>query len=158
MPRVRLAVIALLVVLAGCTGVPGDATTTDDPGAGPTTELTTEPTTELTTESTTDTTTVDGTEPHTAQGTSHIDTHLVVDPQTGVDNVTVTLGTGGNAETHPVEVGYLDLTREIHERGHGVQVVVERGNETVFNQTVYGYQYYRVTVSETDTSVTQTVV
>jgi hypothetical protein len=158
MPRVRLVAIALLVVVAGCTGFSGDTTTTDDPDAGPTTELTTEPTTALTTEPTSDTSTADGTEPHTAEGTSHIDTHLVVDPQTGVDNVTVTLGTGENAETYPVEAGYLDLTREIHERGHEVPVVVVRGNETVFEQTVYGYQYYHVSISENDTSVSQTVV
>lgn len=152
MPRVRIAAIALLVALAGCTGVTGDAPGIDDPDAGPTTEVTTELTTELTTEPTTDTTTADGTEPHTAEGTSHIDTHLLVSAGRDVDTVTVTLGTGEEAQQYPVS-GSVDLTREIHDRGHDVPVVVERGNETVFERTVYGYESYELVVYENDTRV-----
>lgn len=129
----RVAAVALLVAVAGCAGLSGDP------------ETTTAPTSESTTE------------PHTAQGTSHASEHLLVSTSSGVDNVTVTLGTAGSAETYAVD-GSIDLTRAVHERGHDVRVVVERGNETVFDRTVREYQYWEVHVTENATRVSQLVV
>ncbi|MFB6268325.1 MAG: hypothetical protein ABEH83_00160 [Halobacterium sp.] len=146
MPLARVLAVLLLVSVAGCTGLSGSDTTTA--GTTSTTDVT----------SSTPTTERQGTEPHTAVGTSHTDTHLVVHDHTESGNVTVTLGAGSDAATYDVEDGSLDLTREIHDRGHDVRVVVERGNETVFDQVVRKYQFWEVTVRDNDTSVTQTVV
>lgn len=141
----RVLALALLVVLAGCTGA---GTTGDGPTTAPTTE------------STTTTTGGSTTGPHTAVGTSHIDDHLGVRASFGVDDVTVTLAPGtDDAASYDLDEGEtLDLTREIHERGHAVRVVVERGDEVVFEATVHGYQSYDVTVDANDTRVTETVV
>lgn len=131
-------VLALLVALAGCTGVGvpgGDATTA---------------------ETTVDTTT---TEPHTAQGTSHIGSHLSVRATHNVENVTVTLAPDGDTETFEIEPGpERSVTREIQERGHDVRVVVERGDETVFDREIQGYQSFELTVYENETRRTQSVV
>ena len=137
----RVLALALLVVLAGCTG----AGTT---GAAPTTAPTTTPTTDSTTA------------PHTAVGTSHIDDHFGVRAASDVDNVAATLAPGADdATSYTLNASErLDLTREIHDRGHGVRVVVERGDEVVFEATVRGYQSYDVTVEDNDTRVTETVV
>ncbi|MFC3478688.1 hypothetical protein [Halobacterium litoreum] len=139
----RVVAVALLVAVAGCTGLGGsDTTTTVD-------ETTVETT------GTTDATT----EPHTAVGTSHIDRHLSVRASYGAGNVTVTLAPDGDTETYVVEEGdRLSLTREIHDRGHGVPVVVERGGEVVFNATVEDYEYYEVVVDENDTRVSSAMV
>jgi hypothetical protein len=135
-PR-RTLLLALLVALAGCTGVgvpSGDSTTA---------------------ETTADTTT----EPHTAQGTSHIGSHLSVRAAHDVENVTVTLAPGGDASTFEVEPGpEHSLTREIHERGHDVRGVAARGDETVFDREIQGYQSFELTVYENDTRRTQSVV
>lgn len=153
MSPTRIAAVVLLVAIAGCTGfgpAGGDGTT------APTTEPTTVPTTAPTAEPTTSETT----EPHTAVGTSHISTHLVVRASSGVENVTVTLSPGGGtSETYDVPAGdELDLTREIHDRGHDVRVVVDRGSERVFDEAVLGYEYYEVVVDENDTRVEHAVV
>lgn len=164
MSPTRIAAVVLLVVVAGCAGLSGDPGTT----TAPTTEPTTLPTTESTDDSTTELPTSDSmsdstsdstptTEPHTAHGTSHTSTHLVVDNRTTGENVTVTLGTGAGATTYDV-VDSADLTREVHDRGHDVEVVVERGDETVFEETVRGYEYYEVAVYENDTSTSYVVV
>lgn len=152
-PR-RTLLLALLVVLAGCTGAGapggGDGTATTGTTADATTSTT--PTTETTT-------TADTTEPHTAQGTSHAGRHLSVRASYGVENVTVTLAPDGEAADFDVDAGAeRSFTREIHDRGHDVQVVVERGDEVVFDQVVRDYQYYQLTVYENETSVTQSVV
>lgn len=147
MSRARIAAIALLVGLAGCTGVsPADGGTT----TAPTADTTTVPTTETTTSTT---------EPHTARGTSHTSTHFVVSASLNVGNLTVTLAPDGDSETYSLDAGdELDLTREIHERGHDVRVVVERGEETVFERSILGYEYYDVTVYENQTDVEYAVV
>lgn len=139
-PR-RTLLLALLVALAGCTGAsaPGG-------GDGATTVTTTETTTATT-------------EPHTAQGTSHAGSHLAVRASFGVENVTVTLAPGGEASSYVVDEGAeRSFTQEIHDRGHDVQVVVERDGEVVFDKVVRDYQYYQLTVRENETSVTQSVV
>lgn len=124
----------LLVAAAGCAGVtsqPGYRTTTGEPTA----------------------------EPHTAVGTSHIDRHLTVSAHVNAGNVTVTLAPNGSSETYAVEPGDpVSLTREIHDRGHDVRVVVERDGEVVFDTTVRGYASYDVTVTENDTRVTEAMV
>ena len=153
-PRRALAV-ALLVALAGCTGV---GTTGGDTTTGPTTPLTTSQASETT--KNTDTTTADSTtEPHTAVGTSHHSNHFSVRTGFGVENLTVTLAPDGDSETFTVSEGdELDLTHEIHERGHDVRVVVERGDEVVFDRPVYDYENYGLTVYEDDVSVDYSVV
>jgi hypothetical protein len=130
-------VVALLVALAGCTGVgvpSGDATTAE--------------------------TTVDNTtEPHTAQGTSHIGSHLSVRSVHNIENVTVTLAPGGETETFEIEPGpECSFTREIHERGHDVRVVVERGGETVFDREIEAYESFELFVYENKTELSQSVV
>ncbi|WP_232701204.1 hypothetical protein [Halobacterium wangiae] len=146
----RVLALALLVALAGCTGA---GTVGEDSTTASTTDPTTVPTTGTTT-------TTDSTEPHTAVGTSHINDHFSVLAVHGVDNVTVTLAPGRDGEqTYNLEAGeQLDLTREIHDRDHGVWVVVERGMEVVFEARIQGYQSYDVTVEANDTRVTETVV
>lgn len=165
-PTRSAAALALLVAVAGCTGLSGDAGTTPpatEPGAGATTAPTTDPvTTDPTTASTADSATNaggDATEPHTASGTSHTSSHLGVRAAAGVENVTVTLAPNGSTATHSLEsTGYVDLTHAIHARGHGVRVVVERGDETVFDQTVHGYEDWTVTAYENRTDVEYVVV
>jgi hypothetical protein len=138
-PR-RTLLLVLLVALAGCTG-------TGMPGDGEDGTLTT------------DATTADTTEPHTAQGTSHAGDHFSVRAIYGAGNVTVTLAPDGDTARFEVDDGAeRSLTREIHDRGHDVRVVVERDGEVVFDQSVSGYQYYELTVYENETSVTQSVV
>jgi hypothetical protein len=152
MSLARITATALLVVVAGCTGANpagGDTTT------APTPDTTTVPTTQTDTATPTDSTTP----PHTAKGTSHTATHFVVSAGANVDNVTVTLAPDGDSETYELDAADdLDLTREIHERGHDVRVVVERGDETVFDESVLGYEYYDVTVYENETNVEHAVV
>ena len=160
----RAVLLTLLVVLAGCTGVnPGGDT--DDATTGlpsDTTELptgTTERPTKTTDQSTDAGTPGRTTEPHTGVGTSHAPEHFSVRAGAEVQNVTVTLAPNGDTETHHLDAGsQLDLTREIHDRGHGTTVVVERGNETVFDETIAGYEFYRLAVYENETSVQQGVV
>lgn len=154
----RGVVLVLLVVLAGCTGVsPGGASDPTSEAPSSTTELPSS-TTELPT-STTPATTDQTTAPHTGVGTSHAPEHFSVRAGAEVPNVTVTLAPNADTETYRLDAGsQLDLTREIHNRGHEVQVVVERGNETVFDQTVYGYESYDVVVYENDTRVTMAEV
>jgi len=138
-PR-RTLLLALLVALAGCTGA-------GVPGAGDDESATTETAVGTTTE------------PHTARGTSHIGSHLSVRAAHDVEDVTVTLAPDGDAATYGVEPGpERSFTREIHERGHDVRVVVERGDETVFDREIQGYQSFELTVHENETSVTQSVV
>jgi len=136
------------VVLAGCAGVgPPDS------GNGPTASAPT------TGDATTPGTTPDTTEPHTARGTSHAGEHLDVRVSYGVEDVTVTVAPDGDRSQFELSAGdQRSVTRPIHDRGHGVRVVVERDGTVVFDETVAGYQYYRLTVSENDTSVTLTVV
>lgn len=159
----RAIALALLVMFAGCIGA-----SPDDVGASdPTTELPTS-TTELptsTTQQPTDETTTDGattdqtTEPHTGVGTSHSSNHFTVRAGAEAQNVTVTLAPNGDSDTYPLDAGtQRDLTREIHDRGHDVRVVVERGSETVFDQTIYGYESVDLTVDENDTRVSQAEV
>jgi hypothetical protein len=152
MSLARITAIALLVVVAGCTGAgPTDGGTT----TAPTTDSTTVPTTQTATATPADSTTP----PHTAKGTSHTATHFVASAGANVDEVTVTLAPDGDNETYELEAAdELDLTREIHERGHDVRVVVERGDETVFDQSILGYEYYDVTVYEDQTNVEYAVV
>lgn len=77
----------------------------------------------------------------------------------GVENVSVTLAPDGDAATYEVAPGSeVDLTQVIHDHGHDVRVVVERGDETVYDETVAEYEYHKVTVSENDTDVTMAVV
>lgn len=142
MSPTRIAAVALLVAVAGCTGLaPTDGTeTTVPPTEQPTTQ---QPTTGL----------------HTAEGTSHIGEHLTVRASAGIENVTVTLAPDGDAENREVAAGAeVDLTREVHDRGHDVRVVVERGGEVVFDEQVRAYEYYDVVVYENDTSVDYVVV
>lgn len=148
MPPTRIAVVVLLVAVAGCTGLaPTDGAETTAPATAPTTELTTEqPTTETT-------------QPHTGVGTSHAPTHLTVRAGAGVENVTVTLAPGGDDATYEVPAGReVDLTREVHDRGHDVHVVVERGGEVVYEADVLEYEYHDVVVRGNDTDVTMSVV
>ena len=151
----RAVLLVLLVVLAGCTGVSPGGEAND-----PTTELPTRTTDKPIDDSTTDTRTSAGTtEPHTGVGTSHISEHFSIRAGAEVSNVTVTVAPNGSSETHRLDTGeQLDLTREIHDRGHDVTVVVERGTETVFDQTVQGYEYYEIAVYENETDVQQAVV
>ena len=145
-PR-RTLLLALLVVLAGCTGA-------GLPGGGGDSATTTEATTTDPTETATDTT-----EPHTARGTSHAGSHLSVRALFGAGDLTVTLAPDGDAASFEVDEGAeRSFAREIHDRGHDVRVVVERGDEVVFDQVVRDYQSYRLTVGENETSVTQTEV
>lgn len=148
----RAVLLVLLVMLAGCTGVsPGDTETTELP-----TSTTEQPVDDPTTD---DETTSQTTEPHTGVGTSHAPEHFSVRAGAEVPNVTVTLAPNADTETHRLDAGrQLDLTREIHDRGHGTTVVVKRGNETVFDETIAGYEYYELTVYENETSVQQGVV
>lgn len=152
MSLARITAIALLVAVAGCTGAgPADGGTT----TAPTTDPTTVPSTQTDTTTYTDSTT----EPHTAKGTSHTATHFVVSTGAYVDNLTVTLAPDGDSESYELDAAdELDLTREIHERGHDVRVVLERGDETVFDQSILGYEYYDVTVYENQTNVEYAVV
>jgi hypothetical protein len=77
----------------------------------------------------------------------------------GVENVTVTLAPNGETSSFDVDPGpKRSFTREIHDRGHDVRVVVERDGEVVFDRTVRNYQYYQLAVQENGTSVTQSVV
>jgi len=141
----RTVLLALLVVLAGCTGV----TPSDSPD-----QRTTDATTPVDTVTTTETT-----EPHTGVGTSHASSHFVMRAHAGVENVTVTLAPDGDTSTAEIEPGpEHSFTRAIHDRGHDVRVVVERDGEVVFDQTVREYEYHEVTVQENETSVTQSVV
>lgn len=99
------------------------------------------------------------TAPHTHRGTSHHAYHLEVRAQFDLDNVTVTLAPSGGSATYQLDAGeQRSFTHEIHNRGHGVRVVVERGDEVVFEQTIHDYEFYQVTVRENETSVTQSVV
>ena len=162
----RAICLALLVVLAGCTGVsPGNGAPSGpaNDATDSTTELPTGTTgrpTETTDDGTTERPTDGGTtEPHTGVGTSHAPEHFSVRAGFNAENVTVTLAPDSDSETYALDAGaQLDLTREIHERGHDVRVVVERGNETVFDQTVLGYEYYDITVYQNDTSVEHAMV
>lgn len=154
MSAIRLVVVVLLVVVAGCTGsgVSGDDTTA---------ELTTEQTTGETTGSSTGETTEPsaGTDQHTGHGTSHAPAHLTVRAAAGLDNVTVTLSPDGDAGTYEVPGGEeLELTREVHDRGHDVRVVVERGDEVVYDETVLEYEHHRIRVHENDTDVSMGMV
>ncbi len=144
MSPTRIAAVALLVAVAGCTGLaPTDGAGTTAPATAPTTE---EPTAETT-------------QPHTGVGTSHAPDHLTVRAGAGVENVTVTLASDGDDGTHAVPAGReVDLTREVHDRGHDVHVVVERGGEVVYEGDVLEYEYHRVTVDQNDTDVTMSVV
>lgn len=137
MSPMRVLVVALLVVVAGCagSGVPG-AVDGDD----------------------TTTTTADTTEPYAADGTSHVSRHLTV--RTGLDagNVTVTLAPESDTERFAVRAGAeRSFTRAIHERGHDVRVVVERDGEVVYEASVLAYQSHQVTVRENHTAVTKAV-
>ncbi|MGB9963612.1 hypothetical protein [Halobacterium sp. CBA1126] len=147
MSPTRTAVVALLVALAGCAGfAPADDGETTVPTSTPTGTHT-------------DATTSPPTEPHTAVGTSHAPEHLSVRASENVDNVTVTLAPGGDTETYDLPAyREVDLTREVHERGHDVRVVVERGNETVFDRRVLAYESFDVTVYANDTRVDYVVV
>ncbi|GAA0266460.1 hypothetical protein [Halobacterium noricense] len=145
MSPTRIAAVALLVAVAGCTGLA--------PTGSETTVSTTAPT------ATPTETTSDTTEPHTGVGTSHAPEHLTVHATSGVENVSVTLAPDGDAETYDVPAGNeVSLTREIHDRGHDVRVVVERGNEPVFDKAILAYESVDVTVHENDTSVDYVVV
>lgn len=136
-------VLALLVVLAGCAGVG-----TPDSGGGPTAST-----------PTTGATATDTTEPHTARGTSHAGDHFSVRVASDVDGVTVTVAPDGNRSQFELSGGdQRSLTRLVHDRGHDVRVVVERDGAVVFDRAVRGYEYYRLTVSENDTSVSLTEV
>lgn len=138
-------VLALLVVLAGCAGVG-----TPDSGGGPTAST---PTTGAAATAT------DTTEPHTARGTSHAGDHFSVRVASDVDGVTVTVAPDGNRSQFELSGGdQRSLTRLVHDRGHDVRVVVERDGAVVFDRAVRGYEYYRLTVSENDTSVSLTEV
>ncbi|MCD2200412.1 hypothetical protein LPA44_10970 [Halobacterium sp. KA-4] len=145
MSPTRIAAVALLVAVAGCAGLAPTSSETTAPTSAPTATPTE--------------TTSDTTEPHTAVGTSHAPAHLTVRASAGVENVSVTLAPAGDAETYDVPAGNeVSLTREIHDRGHDVRVVIERGNETVFDKRVLEYEYFDVTVHENDTSVDSIVV
>ena len=138
-PR-RTLLLALLVALAGCTG--GGVLGGGDDGGSTTAE-----------------TTRDTTEPHTAEGTSHAGDHFWVRAIYGAGNVTVTLAPDGESATFDIDEGAdRSFTRELHDRGHDVRVVVKRDGKVVFDQTVQGYQYYRLTVYEKETSVSLAVV
>jgi len=141
----RVLLVALLVAVAGCTGggslggIGDDTTTTTD-------AATTAPTTG------------DTIEPHTAHGTSHTRRHLTVRAWHDVENVTVTLAPEGDTEQFAVRAGEKrSFTGEIHERGHDVRVVVERGDETVFDRDIQSYQSFRLTIYENETSRTMAV-
>jgi hypothetical protein len=143
-------VLALFVVLAGCAGVG-----TPDSGGGPTAST---PTTAATPAPTT-TTTADTTEPHTARGTAQAGAHFPERVSSDVDSVTVTVAPDGNRSQFELSGGDMHwLTQSVHDRGHGVRVVVERVEAVVFDRTVWGYEYYRLAVSEMDTSVSLTAV
>jgi len=145
MAPTRLAAVALFVAVAGCTGLAPTGSDTTTPTTAPAT---------VPTETTSDTTS-----PHTGVGTSHAPEHLTVRASAGVENVSVTLAPDGDAASHEIPAGReVDLTQVIHDRGHDVRVVVERGDETVYDETVAEYEYHKVTVSENDTDVTMTVV
>lgn len=156
----RIVAIALLVVAAGCTGLgPAGGDGTAAPTTAPTTGPTTVPTTTPTTAPTTDSTSGETTEPHTAYGTSHVGTHLVVRAGAEAENVTVTVAPDRDGATYDVPAGdEIDLSREIHDRGHDARVVVERGSEVVFRESVLAYEYYEVVVRENDIQVEQAVV
>lgn len=144
----RTTALVLLVALGGCLGGPApgadDSTTTPSATAPTTTQSTTTATT---------------TAPHTYRGTSHNAQHLTVRAYHDLDNVTVTLAPGGDSATYQLEAGeQRSVTQEIHDRGHQVRVVVERGDEVVFERTISDYQYYRVAVQANDTSVWQSEV
>ncbi|MCG1002498.1 MULTISPECIES: hypothetical protein [Halobacterium] len=141
----RVAAVALFVALAGCAGfAPTDGTET--PSATAPTSTPTE-------------TTAETTEPHTGVGTSHTSDHLTVRASAGVQNLSVTLAPDGDSATYEVPAGdELSFTREIHDRGHDVHVVVERGGEVVYEADVLGYEYHQLTVHENDTEVTMAVV
>ncbi|SEW01926.1 hypothetical protein [Halobacterium jilantaiense] len=143
-PR-RVLLVALLVAVAGCTG--------DGPSGGVGDDTTT-----TTAAATTAPTTGETIEPHTAHGTSHTSRHLTVQAWHDAENVTVTLAPEGDTEQFAVRAGEeRSFTRSIHERGHGVHVVVERDGEVVYEASVLAYQYHRVTVRENETSVTKAV-
>lgn len=145
MSPTRIAAVALLVAVAGCAGLAPTGSETTVPTTAPT-ATPTEPTS-------------DTTAPHTGVGTSHAPEHLMVRASAGVENVTVTLAPDGDAESYDVPAGReVDLTREIHDRGHDVRVVVERGGEVVYEADVLGYEHHRVTVNENDTDVSMAVV
>jgi hypothetical protein len=146
MSPTRIAAVALLVAVAGCAGLAPTGSETTTPTSTPTATPT-------------ETTTSDTTEPHTGVGTSHAPEHLRVHATSGVENVSVTLAPDGDAETYDIPAGNeVSLTREIHDRGHDVRVVVERGNETVFDRAILAYESVDVTVYENDTSVDYVVV
>lgn len=157
----RALALALLVALAGCTGVspggvPADGTTELPSDATERPTDTTERSAAVTADgpTTASDTTDRATEPHTGVGTSHAPEHLSVRASVEVANVTVTLAPDGDSRTYRLDGGERrDLTREIHDRGHDVRVVVERGNETVFDQPVYGYESYAIVVEENDTQI-----
>ncbi|CQH51477.1 uncharacterized protein HHUB_1736 [Halobacterium hubeiense] len=145
MSPTRIADVALLVAVAGCAGLAPTGSET-----APTTAPTATPT---------ETTSSDTTAPHTGVGTSHSPEHLTVRASAGVENATVTLAPDGDAESYEVPAGReVDLTREIHDRGHDVHVIVERGGEVVYEADVLGYEHHRVTVNENDTDVSMAVV
>lgn len=144
----RLVALGLLVVAAGCAGLGGSA---DSPTTGVPAESVTDDTTTQATASTTD--------PHTAVGTSHISEHLTVRASYGVENVTVILEPDADSATYAVPEGEeIELTREIHDRGHDVRVAVERDGDVVFEKTIYGYEHHEVRVLENSTTVSTAVV
>jgi hypothetical protein len=143
------------VALAGCPSAPDGTGTTELPTSTTDQPVDDPPTDDATTDSTTDQTT----DPHTAVGTSHASSHFTVRAGAEVQNVIVTLAPSGDSDTVELEAGtQRGLTQEMHDRGHDVRVVVERGEETVFDQTVRGYQAFDLVVYENDTDVTQVAV
>ncbi len=76
-----------------------------------------------------------------------------------VDGVTATVAPDGNRSQFELFGGDKHwLTQPVHDRGHDVRVVVERDGAVVFDRAVRGYEYYRLTVAENDTSVSLTAV
>ncbi|MCD2202278.1 hypothetical protein [Halobacterium sp. KA-6] len=145
MSSTRIAAVALLVAVAGCAGLAPTGSETTVPTTAPTATPTE--------------TTSDTTEPHTGVGTSHAPDHFSVHASAGVENVSVTLAPDGDADTYDVPAGNeVSLTREIHDRGHDVRVVVDRGNETVFDKAILAYESVDVTVYANDTNVDYVVV
>lgn len=151
---IRLVAVVLLVVAAGCTG---GGVGEDDTTAELTTQRPTEAATDAPSGETTDASAGGG--QHTGQGTSHAPAHLTVRAAAELDNVTVTLSPDGDAETYEVSGGdEVELTREVHDRGHDVRVVVVRGDEVVYDETVREYEHHRIRVHENSTDVSTVMV
>lgn len=134
----RVLAVALLVAAAGCAGV-------DVPGG-------------VGNDATAPTTASDTVEPHTAVGTSHVSDHLTVGAWHDAEGVTVALGPEGDAKQFAVRAGEERLfTREVHNRGHDVRVVIERDGEVVYEASVAASEHCRITVRENETTRTKMV-